>query len=190
MRVFVAVFPPPEVQSTLIHAARAVPLNALDGNVRWVRRENVHLTLKFLGEVTPEGLESVRDVLGQVAGRHEAFRIQPTGLGAFPSNNKARVLWSSVDEGSTELSLLAADVEEAFEPLGFGREERAYKPHVTLGRVRGRPARLPDGVDFRAPVFTAYQLNLVESLLGAAGAIYKKLESYTLSGGSCTETLK
>ncbi len=94
------------------------------------------------------------------------------------------MLWSGVNEGSAALSNLVADVEEVLEPLGFGREKRLYEPHVTLGRVRGKPARLPDGVDVWAPVFTARRLDLVESLLGANGATYKKLESYPLSGGS------
>jgi 2'-5' RNA ligase len=114
--------------------------------------------------------------------RKVGFRIRPTGFGAFPSNKKAHVLWSGVDEGSTALSNLAADVEEVLEALGFGREKRRYKPHVTLGRVRGRPARLSGDADVQAPVFTARRLDLVESLLGAGGATYEKLESYPLSG--------
>ena len=106
--------------------------------------------------------------------------MQPSGLGAFPSGKKARVLWAGIDKGSSELSTLAADVEKALENLGFGREKRGYKPHITLGRSRGRPARLPYGVEVEAPGFTARRLDLVESLPGSAGVTYKKLESYPL----------
>ena len=179
MRTFVAIFPPPEVQKALLHAAKSVPI---DGNVRWTRRENVHLTLKFLGDVGEEALKDVRVALGEVAGRHEPLRIQPSGVGAFPSKKKARVLWAGVAGGSAELSSLAADVEDALENLGFGREERDYKPHATLGRVRGRPARLLEDLDIRVPEFAARRLDLVESQLCAAGVAYEKLESYPLTG--------
>ena len=161
----------------MLDAARGVPV---DGDIRWVRRENIHLTLKFLGDVAPEGLEVITEALDQVAGRHRSFRVQPAGFGAFPSEKRARVLWSGVEEGSSALSKLAADVEQVLEPLGFGREKRTYKPHMTLGRAHGRPTRLPEGVGVRAPAFTARRLDLVESLPGAAGVTYEKLESYPL----------
>lgn len=181
MRVFVAIFPPPEVQRTLLHAAQGV---SIAGNVRWVHQENIHLTLKFLGDVKPDALESVHKALRKIARHHEPFRIQPSGLGAFPSKKRARVVWSAVAEGSVALSTLAGEIEEALEPFGFGRVQKLYKPHMTLGRVRGQPAKLPDGVDVRAPEFTARRLDLVESVLGADGSTYEKLESYPLSGAS------
>lgn len=179
MRVFVAIFPPPEVQSTLLRAAQDAQIT---GNIRWVPRENVHLTLKFLGDATSDELEGVRDALEKVARRHGSFRIQPSGLGAFPSGRKARVLWTGVGEGFSRLTAMAAGVEELLEPLGFGRNLKPYKPHITLGRVRGRPASLPDRSDVRAPEFTTRRLDLVESVLGADDATYENLESYPLSG--------
>lgn len=187
MRAFVAIFPPPEVQRTLLQAARNIPV---DGTVRWVHWENVHLTLKFLGDVGEEPLGGVRVALGEIARRRGPLHIQPSGFGAFPSDKKARVLWAGVSEGSAELTALAADIETALETLGFGREKRRYKPHITLGRSRGRPARLPDGVEVGAAGFTARGLYLVESRLEPAGATYKKLESYPLRGEPQTKIIR
>ncbi len=183
MRVFVAIFPPLEVREALLHAAKAAPVA---GNIRWVRQENVHLTLKFLGDVPPEpeALKSIHDALKEVVWGREPLRpllVRSSGLGAFPSCEKARVLWAGVGEGSSGLSTMAAKVEQALERLGFGRDRRPYKPHATLGRVRGRPARLPAGVRLRVTEFTARGLDLVESIPGPDGVAYETLESYPFS---------
>lgn len=179
MRTFVAIFPPPEVQESLLRAAKSAPV---DGEVRWTHQENVHLTLKFLDDTGEEALEGIRAALKEVAGRHASFYIQPSRLGAFPSAGKARVLWSGVDEGSAELAALAADVECSLEPLGFGREERVYRPHATLGRARRGPVKVAEEYVVRIPGFVAGRLDLTESVLGTRGATYRTLESYTLSG--------
>ncbi|MGF1472203.1 MAG: RNA 2',3'-cyclic phosphodiesterase [Rubrobacteraceae bacterium] len=180
MRAFVGIFPPPEVQEALLRAARSVPAPE---SIRWVRPANVHLTLKFLGDVREESLESLHAILDGVAGRHGPFPVQTSDLGAFPSLGKARVLWAGVDKGSTELSGLAEDVARSLETAGFDREKRAYKAHATLGRVRGRPARLPEGVGLRAPEFDVRRLELVQSRLSPEGATYSTLESYPLRFG-------
>lgn len=178
MRAFVGIFPPTEVRRALLRSARTAPIA---GDVRWTRDENVHVTLKFLGDVEKAALNDIHVVLREVARRHEPVRVQPYRLGAFPSYPKARVVWAGVGEGSAELSSLAADVEAFLEPLGFGRERKAYVPHLTLGRSRGRPARLPEEYDLCAPAFTAGKLELVESKLGAGGATYNTVESYPLN---------
>lgn len=187
MRAFIAIFPPPEVQRPLIQAARNTPV---DGSVRWVRQENVHLTLKFLGDTSGETLQKVGAALGEVARRHSPPHIRPSGFGAFPSVERARVLWAGIEEGPAELTALAADIEATIDPLGFAREKRAYKPHITLGRSRGRPVRLPAGAEVGAAGFVARRLYLVESRTGPAGATYEKLESYILDGEPPNEVIQ
>ncbi|CAN5767577.1 RNA 2',3'-cyclic phosphodiesterase [soil metagenome] len=179
VRAFVAIFPPEKVQKALLRDAQLVPVS---GNIRWVQPANVHLTLKFLGDVSSDRLEGVKDALASVARRYSPLRIQPCGLGAFPSIRKARVLWAGVDEGSTTLSGLAEDVEDVLEPLGFERESKRYRPHLALGRIRGRPGTLPEGARTIAPAFTASCLDLVQSQLDSSGATYTKLESFELTG--------
>jgi len=179
VRAFVAVFPPPEVRAALARAARGLPVT---GKIRLTPPANVHLTLKFLGDVPREDLAGVAEALESLRERHEPFEAGISGFGAFPSPKKARVLWAGVGEGADGLRALARDVEESLEPLGFGREGRAYVPHLTLGRARGRPAALevPEATP-PVPGFHVRAVELVESVLGGAGARYSTLAAYPLS---------
>jgi 2'-5' RNA ligase len=180
VRAFVAVFPPPEIREALLGAARELPVA---GPVRWVRPENVHLTLKFLGDVSKEDLlDRVAEALEAVSGRHEPFEAEPSAFGAFPSEGRARILWAGIGGGSDRLRALAEDVEDSIEPLGFEREDRAYTPHLTLGRARARPVVL-EAVETpsTAPSFTVRNMELVQSVLGGAGVTYSTLATYPLS---------
>ena len=181
MRAFVAIFPPPGAREALLRAARRHPVS---GEVRWIPPSNVHLTLKFLGDVTDEQLGRIDAALGEVSGRHGPFEIVPSNLGAFPSSRKARILWAGVGEGSERLRALADDVCSSLEPLGFAREGRPYTAHVTLGRARGRPVRLrPAEITAEVPRFSADRMELVRSVLGEAGAAYSVVATYPLSEG-------
>ena len=177
MRVFVAVFPPPEVQKALMEAARAFPANAF----RLTPPERVHLTLKFLGDVPEDDLDGVRVALAEVCGRHGPFEVETSGFGAFPSARKARVVWAGVGEGHDRLRSLAEDVEGSLENLGFAREGRAYRSHLTLGRARGSPAALDlSEAAAQGLRFPVREVELVRSVLGRAGAAYSTLEAYPL----------
>ena len=152
--------------------------------MRWTRPENVHLTLKFLGEI-PEGeIEQIGAALRKVCADHTPFDAGLSSFGAFPSAQRARVIWASAAAGSEELRALAADVEAAFEPLGFGREDRTFVPHVTLGRVRGKPVKLElPAVVPGEPRFEISRVELMESRLAAGGAVYETLYSLALRSG-------
>lgn len=178
MRLFVAVFPPLEVRDELHRAALDLPV---EGAVRWVRPRNIHLTLKFLGDVRedPDGIVAAT---GSVCARHERFEAVAEGFGAFPSARKARVVWSGVGEGSERLRALAEDLQTALEPLGFGRERRPYAPHITLGRARGRPVVLGEGVAAEPLGFRVERVDVVRSVLRKNGAAYEVLESPDLAG--------
>ena len=183
MRTFVAVFPPPGVRRAVLEAAR----REISGErVRWTRPHNFHLTLKFLGEVPEERLEEIAAALRQTCARHGPFDASLSGFGAFPSARRARILWVGVGAGSDEVRVLAADVDAALEPLGFGGKERPYAPHATLGRIRGRPASLlelpPIAPEERG--FRVGRADLVKSTLTAEGSVYETLESFALVGES------
>ena len=181
MRTFIAIFPPSKVREALLREARTL---AARGNVRWSRPENVHLTLKFLGEVPEEDLDDVRDILTHVCARHEPFAAETSGYGAFPSAKRARVVWCGIGEGGGRLSLLAEDIERSLEDLGFAREDRAYRPHITLGRARGHPASLELPDDATSGLrFLVREVELVRSVLGEAGAAYSTIAEYPLSEG-------
>ena len=179
MRIFVAVFPPPEIRSTLVDAARRIPVT---GEVRWLRPKNVHLTLKFLGEVSEDDVGRIAGALEPVRDRHEPFEVEPFGFGAFPSARRARIVWAGIGKGSDRLRALAGDMEASLEPLGFEREDRAYVPHLTLGRARGRPVALtPIETPPIVPGFSVRHLELMESVRGEGGIAYSTLATYLLS---------
>ena len=180
MRAFVAIFPPPEIQKETLASARTLPS---EDRVRWTRPDNVHLTLKFLGDIREEDLGDLRAALGEVCEMHTLFDVELAGLGAFPSARRAKVLWAGVGAGSDRLRSLATDIDAALAPLGFEGEKRSYVPHLTLGRVRGRPVSLDlptgaGGIEFRVR-----QVELMESTLSSEGAIYGTLEVFALKGG-------
>jgi 2'-5' RNA ligase len=103
--------------------------------VAWVPAANMHLTLRFLGSIGEELVEGVTGACKRVAPRHQPVEAKAVGLGAFPSLNRPRVLWVGV-EAPEALSALQRDVEAAMVDLGFEKEERAYHPHLTVGRVK------------------------------------------------------
>ena len=178
MRAFVAVSPPPEVREAVAERARGL---RHEGDVRWLPPENVHLTLKFLGKVTEEALAAVSAALDGVCRGHSPFEVGLAGFGAFPSRERAKVVWAAVGAGSAELESLAAEIESVLEPLGLSREQRPYLPHATVGRARGRPARLPDTDVTGEPLsFPVRSVELVRSRILPSGAVYSVLSSSRL----------
>ncbi len=154
MRAFVAVFPPSEVSSALSTAIRDLDVG---DEVRWVPAANVHLTLKFLGNVAVEDLEHVKLALDTVATRHAPFEATPSEFGAFPNGRRARILWAGIGEGSERLRALAHDIEDRLAPLGFERERPPLRaaPHPRAGPSppgKVRPDRRPGSrPPFRGP---------------------------------------
>jgi 2'-5' RNA ligase len=177
VRTFVAVFPPPEVRKALFRAARDLRASKA---FRLIAPEKLHITSKFLGDVAQDDLIRVKQALEQLRGRHEPFDVETSGFGAFPSEGRARILWAGVGEGSGQLRVVAQSVDDLLEPVGFERERRPYVPHLTLGRSRGRGAKL-DGANVSPPTlrFTVSGVDLVESVPEGGGVTYSVLETYS-----------
>jgi len=133
VRLFIAINLPTEVRH-LAHAA-AAPLREAAPHVHWVAERNLHLTLKFLGEVADDVGATIVDALGAATARHRRPELELTGLGAFPNFRRPRVVWAGIVP-DPRLELLQHDLEVACETLGFEVEGRPFRPHVTLGRVK------------------------------------------------------
>ena len=133
LRLFVAT-PAPEAVSE----AATVMIDRLRpfGDVRWATPERLHLTLKFLGSTPEEKLSSVQEELERIANNCLQFAVRLDGIGAFPSTRRPQTIWYGLGVDVTGLTDLAAKIDSAMEPLGFERERRPYRPHLTLGRVR------------------------------------------------------
>jgi 2'-5' RNA ligase len=138
VRLFLALNLDGELRARLHHDAG--PLRAALPGASWVRAQNLHLTVKFLGEVEAAPASLIGEVLRPVAHQHAAIETVVGGAGAFPSFDRPRVVWVGVhDDGA--LATLAAAVDTACEALGIAGEDRPFSAHVTLGRVRHPPPR-------------------------------------------------
>jgi 2'-5' RNA ligase len=186
MRLFFAIELEPAVAEALDLAT--VPLRTHEPDLSWVRRDKLHLTMKFLGEVNDAGAERLVAAADAVAGRHRPFDMTLAGAGAFPNFRRARVVWMGI-EGESRLELLHHDLEVACADLGYEVEGRAFRPHITLARVRtpmaierARPfARAARGVTF-AQASVVHRLTLFDSTLGSTGAQYRRVHAATLGG--------
>lgn len=179
IRTFIAVDIAPEIVTRLLAVQQH--LRQAEAAVSWVRPEGMHLTLKFLGNVDEARMPAIADALAAIARQHRPFSLRVAGTGAFPTLARPRVVWAGVAAGGDELRALAESIETALAALGFPRETRPFRPHLTLGRVKVPPAdrRLADGVaahrdeDFGEMPVTA--LTLYRSDLSPQGARYTVL---------------
>ena len=154
--------------------------------VGWVKKENLHLTLKFLGETPAEKLEPLKAGLSSSLSGLTAFSLSLSGAGAFPNLNRARVIWIGVSEGQEKLANLAEKVEEATLPLGFPSEKRGFSAHLTIGRVKDSGPSEPLLAKVRACTFEAQgiivsEVVLCQSELAPGGAIYTPLARFELA---------
>jgi 2'-5' RNA ligase len=135
LRTFVAVELSKETRAAL--GDEIGRLSGCGADVKWVAPDNLHLTLKFLGSVDRRDVPGILKGLEAGARARKRFTIEASGLGFFPRPTKPRVVAAGIDEvGAASLALLAADVDDALVEVGFGRKERGFKSHVTLGRVK------------------------------------------------------
>ncbi len=184
MRLFVAMDIPDEVRSSL--AAFAAKLRPACRNARWVRIEGLHVTLKFIGETSPEKADAIKAALASIPAR-PPISINFRGLGFFPDERRPHVLWVGIKSGS-DLAALAAAVETALNPLGIPREERAFSPHLTLARLSTPRVleALQDAVKTAGRMefgrTTAKEFHLYQSVLKPGGSEYTRLETFSFAG--------
>lgn len=134
IRAFLAISLSPEIQNNLDQVIAGLKQRLGRVTVRWVHAEHIHLTVKFLGDVSPTSQQLLTSSLQAEATRHTPFEISVGSLGVFPSSRKPRVIWAGV-EAPQELYALVRGVEFEMGRLGYAPEERPYTPHLTLGRV-------------------------------------------------------
>lgn len=184
MRLFVALEVPESLQRTLATLQeRLKPALAEAGlRARWVPPGHLHLTLAFLGEVAEARLPALGSVLAEVAGRHDSFDACTAALGAFPSENRPRVLFLGLAP-CAPLDALALDLQEMLRRAGFSLDAKPFHPHLTLARMAGGPARgLTRGARLPSRLLPARELLLVRSHLGPE-ARHEVLARWGMAGG-------
>lgn len=189
LRSFVAIELPSQLQNAILKST--APLwNTLPGHiVRWVAPKNIHLTLKFLGDVSPANLERLAEALKAEAAAHEAFTMSAGRLGAFPTVSRARVIWIGLD-APTALPALQRGVEAVSARMGYPPEERKFSPHLTIGRVN-QSATAADLLKLRAALeatkvetlgtVTVDAVHIFKSDLQPGGSVYTRLYSLPLT---------
>lgn len=185
MRLFVGLKLPKKLKTRVHGAACALRAEALP--VRWIEPENFHVTLKFLGDVRRDHVDSIAEALSGVAGATNVFSTRLGGFGAYPTIRRPRVIWMGVD-ARPELRCLKQDIEWTLSGLGFRVETRSFHPHITLGRVdtsygagvfRGLDALLA-AIEFSAEL-KVHTLDLMQSHLSRTGARYTSLSGFRLA---------
>ncbi len=180
MRAFIAIDLPEALHEALAREQRE--FRAAAPQARWTRPEGIHLTLKFLGEISADRVEEVKTSLAAL-GPIEPFEVEVRGFGFFPNDRRPRVFWVGV-QAPPSLAALADKVEASMEKLGFAREQRAFSPHLTLARFsEPRPqadllARVAGNKDLSLGRFEVREFYLFESKLSPKGAEYRRVARF------------
>lgn len=161
-------------------------LKGLDADVSWTRVRGIHITLKFLGDIEEGYIDKVAAVIEEASKGQIPFEIAIKGSGAFPNLKNPRVVWIGVEDDEKVLSSLQQALDDGLKALAFEPEEREFRPHLTLGRVKGQRGkeRLSAAVselrDIEIGSFTVDRLILYRSDLKPTGAVYTKLREVEL----------
>ena len=157
--------------------------------VRWIKSDNIHLTLVFLGNVEENLIEDIKEKVNEVVKGVKSFKVSFNGTGVFPNLTRPRVVWLGLDGDIARLSNLRDNLQSTLKTLGFIPERRSFKPHLTLGRFKGRAGRtsglknILERYNTKSDVYCLKDFILFKSNLGPDGAKYTKMCKWTLERG-------
>lgn len=188
MRAFIAIDLPKEIKDYL--ADIQAQLKESNSDVKWVAPLNIHLTLKFLGEIDEKKSENIIQIIEEIAKNSACFYIRISSIGAFPKINFPRVLWVGIDKGDRESKEIAEQLEERIAKLGIPKEDRPFSSHITIGRLRSNLNRekliqklsnLAAGLaGLEKLQFTVKKITLFKSTLTPKGPVYEIIRDTAL----------
>ena len=184
IRAFIAIELPDEI--TVFINKIQERLRSYGFKARWVRPGNIHLTLKFLGDINKENIIKAGDAIIRAASESASMSLGAKGIGVFPGVKRPRVIWTGIAGGTKELTALQKILAEKLETVGFPKEKRPFKGHLTMARIKRKidARRLIDAMKefgkFESKMFTADEVVLFKSELRPSGAVYTKLMSAVL----------
>lgn len=188
VRSFIAIDIPPSLRHLLENLQS--DLKKADVDVRWVRPEGIHLTLKFLGSIEKKEVEKISQILESLAAEWRPFELNFHGMGCFPGLRAPRVVWVGLNRGGESIRSLQHAIEERLAEEGFAREERSFTPHLTIGRVRSQRGKgvliqtIERKKDITIGGFWTREITFFRSELRPTGAIYTKLGIFPMKGDS------
>jgi len=186
MRTFIAIELPQEIKDFLSRLQGE--LKASRADVKWVEPKNIHLTLKFLGEIDEKKLEKVSEIMQETVKEKDKFQMRISSLGAFPKIDSPRVIWVGVALGDKEVKAIAEDLEEKISKIGIPREARPFSSHITIGRAKSSLNRqelvqdLKNKADLGGKNLDFYvtKITLFQSTLTPKGPVYEALKEISL----------
>ncbi len=185
IRTFIAIQLDDDVHRAVVRLIEQ--MRQSDDSIKWVPTDNLHLTLKFLGDVDNTEVHQVCQVIRDVCDAHEPFGLHFRGTGGFPELNRARVLYAGIDDASGALTEIVTRLEEDYAELGFKREPRDYTPHLTLGRCKGGRQlsdavlqRMTDAAETSFGRMTVNSMCVYASFLDKGGPTYQVMDTVEL----------
>ena len=179
MRTFIAIEISEEIRNALAQIQSHLRYSGAD--VKWVEKAKIHITMKFLGEVSEEKIEKIKNILDKIAKETKPFEITIRDIGAFPKIEYPRVIWAGIDKGADELKELAQKIDDALAEFGFEKEARPFAAHLTIGRVRSPKNKQVLKEKIESCRLSTFGCQLVKSVaifqsaLTAGGPLYTKL---------------
>ena len=179
IRAFIAIPLDPKIQHSIERMQDH--LKKTNSDVKWVKSENIHITLKFLGDVNTEQINSVKQALSNCTHNTRPFKVELSQLGAFPNIEHPRTLWVGLKDHKQKLSRMAVSLEKALGKIGFQGDQRPFSPHITIGRIRSS-----NNIDALSKSMSNYPISenciqtiskiiLFQSILSSEGPIYEPL---------------
>ncbi len=179
IRTFIAIPLTSETQKSLERIQKDIV--TYQTYVKWVEPHNIHLTLKFTGEITPQKLKSIAAILPSLFQNSSPFEIAITHLGAFPNEQRPQVIWAGITQNAELITQLAVQIENGLSPLRIPKDDKEFSPHITLGRVRSLknienfPSTIKTYQKFLPITQTIDTISLFKSTLTAQGPVYEQL---------------
>ena len=177
MRTFIAIELSKDIRETLAQIQSHLKYSCAD--IKWIEKENIHLTLKFLGEIPDKKLQQVKSTLEIVGKETSPFEISLKDIGAFPNINYPRVIWVGLDKGADESKVFAQMINEEVLKIGFQKEPRPFAPHLTIGRVRSPKNKEALKEKMLSCQLSAVSLQLIKSVILFQSALTPKGPIYT-----------
>ncbi|MBN2008675.1 RNA 2',3'-cyclic phosphodiesterase [candidate division KSB1 bacterium] len=179
VRTFIAIEIPAIIRSTITDLQNTLKKDP--ARIGWVKVDNIHITLKFLGDVERSKIEIISQAVTQACKIFNPFSVRVAGVGAFPNMHRPRVIWVGATSENESLVRLAMSIQTALEPLGFPREKQSFKAHLTIGRVKDTNYiervmhRLNGYSSFDGGSFEVKQIIVMQSELRSTGSVYTPL---------------
>ena len=187
MRAFIAIDLPIEIKKALLKTQQKLKTESLKAS--WVKPENLHLTLKFLGEISFEQLNEIKQIIRDITKSTSGFKIKLESLGAFPNLHAAQIIWIVTKQPPLELKQIAQQLETRISETGIPQEQRAFSAHITIARIKNQLNssdlkktldKVGSDVEKANWEFDCKEITLFESTLSSEGPTYTALDQFNL----------